>query len=388
MTQEIILKARNLKVRFYTNEGQVNAVESVDLDLYEEDVLGIVGESGSGKSVTGRTIMGLIESPGRVDSGKIWYRDPSLVDEYATVESVSTDGDFIDVLTLPDPVRRQLRKRSFSMVFQDPMSSFDPSYTVGEQVAEAVEVQRRLEGNADANESEQYGLRELALSTVFDSYKFLSDASRERAVELLEMVGLSDPEQRAEEYPHQYSGGMLQRAILAQSLAADPDVLIADEPTSALDVTIQAQILELLSDIQDRTGMSIMLITHNLGVVARACKHVGVMYAGEIVEYAHIDEILKEPAHPYTRGLIQSVPQIQVGQQELQPISGNVPSLLNHKMPDHCHFADRCPEAKDECVEGEPPDVQIHDDWMAKCVLAEPKNQSPERPLAADKEGE
>ncbi len=388
MTQKIILKTRDLKVRFYTNEGQVNAVESVDLDLYEEDVLGIVGESGSGKSVTGRTIMGLIESPGRVDGGEIWYRDSALVDEYATDESVSTDGEFVDLLTLPDPIRRRLRTRSFSMVFQDPMSSFDPSYTVGEQVAEAVEVQRRLEGDADGNEYGQYGLRELALSTVFDPYKFISDASRERAVELLAMVGLSDPEQRAEEYPHQYSGGMLQRAILAQSLAADPDILIADEPTSALDVTIQAQILELLSNIQDKTGMSILLITHNLGVVARTCKHVGVMYAGEIVEYAQIDDILKEPAHPYTRGLIQSVPQIQAGQQELQPISGNVPSLLDDEMPDHCHFADRCPEVKDECVEGKPADVQIHDDWVAKCVLAESKTESPDRQLAVDKEGE
>ncbi|THE63169.1 ABC transporter ATP-binding protein [Salinadaptatus halalkaliphilus] len=373
MTREKILKARDLKVRFYTDEGQVNAVEGVDIDLYETDVLGIVGESGSGKSVTGLTIMGLIESPGRVDGGEIWYRNQSLVAEYESDPSVETDGDYVDILTLSDEARRRLRARSFSMVFQDPMESFDPSYTVGEQIAEAVEVQRRL---ADDTSGREYGLRELILSTVSNSYTFVSEQSRERAVELLEMVGLSDPEQRAQEYPHQFSGGMLQRAILAQALAADPDILIADEPTSALDVTIQAQILELLADIQEQTDMSIMLITHNLGVVARACEHVGVMYAGEIVEYAHIERILDEPEHPYTRGLMQSVPDIQVDDQQLRPISGNVPSLMDAEMGDHCYFADRCPEAKDECFAEKPPDVMLNDEHMSKCVLAEPDAQS------------
>lgn len=370
MTDQKILKARNLKVRFYTDEGQINAVECVDLDLYENDVLGVVGESGSGKSVTGLCVMGLIDSPGRVDGGSIWYRNASLVDAYGSDPSVETDGAFIDVLTLSDEVRRNLRARSFSMVFQDPMESFDPSYTVGEQIAEAVEVQHRIDNDADGRGT--YGLKELLFSTVSDSYTFVSEESRARAVELLEMVGLSDPEQRAEEYPHQYSGGMLQRAVLAQALAADPDVLIADEPTSALDVTIQAQILELLADIQAERGMSIILITHNLGVVARACEHVSVMYAGEVVEYAHIEQILDAPAHPYTQGLIRSVPDITVQNQELTPISGNVPSLFDDEMGDECYFADRCPEVMDECRSTKPDDVEIGADHVAKCVLADP----------------
>lgn len=384
MNREKLLKARNLTVRFYTDEGQVNAVENVDIDLYEKDILGIVGESGSGKSVTGLTIMGLIEAPGRVDDGKIWYRNQSLAAEYESDQSVETDEEYIDILTMSDEARRRLRARSFSMVFQDPMESFDPSYTVGEQVAEAVEVQRRLANDASGSD---YSLRELILSTIFDSYSFVSEQSRERAVELLEMVGLSDPEQRAQEYPHQYSGGMLQRAILAQALAADPDILIADEPTSALDVTTQSQILELLADIQEETDMSIMLITHNLGVVARACEHVGVMYAGEIVEYTHIERILGEPEHPYTRGLMKSVPDIQVNDQQLRPIGGNVPSLLDSEMGDHCYFADRCPEAKEECFAKKPPDIEINNEHVAKCVLAEPEEQAI-TPGTIEKEGE
>lgn len=384
MSEKKLLKARDLKVRFYTDDGQINAVENVDLDLYENDVLGVVGESGSGKSVTGLCIMGLIDSPGRVDGGSIWYRNPSLLDAYGSDPSVETDGPFIDILTLPDEVRRNLRARSFSMVFQDPMESFDPSYTVGEQIAEAVEVQRRIDDDTDT--TNEYGLRELLLSTFSDSHRYVSDRSRERAVELLEMVGLSDPEQRAEEYPHQYSGGMLQRAILAQALAADPDVLIADEPTSALDVTIQAQILELLADIQDETGMSIILITHNLGVVARACEHVSVMYAGEVVEYAHIERILDTPAHPYTRGLIRSVPEISIHEQALDPISGNVPNLVDEQMGDECYFADRCPEALDECFSTKPDDVELAPDHMAKCVLADPEEQTDHESLSIEAE--
>lgn len=208
MTRERLLKARDLTVRFYTDEGQVNAVESVDIDLYDRDVLGIVGESGSGKSVTGLSVMGLIESPGRVESGTIWYRNPSLADDYAATSGVETDGEFVDVLSLPDDARRRLRADAFSMVFQDPTASFDPGYTVGEQIAEAVEVQRRAGVDAGEGPSTgEYGLTDLLSSPFVKSSRYVSEESRERAVELLEMVGLSDPAERADDYPHQYSGG-------------------------------------------------------------------------------------------------------------------------------------------------------------------------------------
>jgi len=380
-----ILKVRDLSTRFFTESGQINAVESVDFDVGAGEVFGVVGESGSGKSVTALSLVDLVESPGEVTSGEIWYRNADLAESVANDHSEAVDGEYVDVRTLPERIRRGLRGPSFSMVFQDPMSSLNPSLTVGEQIAEAVEVQRRARANprSTRSRSQGYGLGDLIVGTVFDSREFVTPESGERAVELLDQVGIPDPEERAEEYPHQFSGGMLQRAMVAQALAGEPDVLIADEPTTALDVTIQAQILDLLRDLQDEIGMSVVLITHNLGVIARMCDRVGVMYAGEIVERGSLTEVFDESVHPYTKGLLGSVPDLDDPAPRLNPIPGNVPELNDEEMGDRCYFADRCPKAMETCLD-HPPELPTDDDGhVARCVLAE-MEYDPSRALPDD----
>ncbi|WP_115864573.1 ABC transporter ATP-binding protein [Halorussus litoreus] len=395
-----LLRVRDLSTRFFTEEGQVNAVESVDFDVRDGEVFGIVGESGSGKSVTALSIGDLVESPGRVTSGEVWYRNADLAEEIDDPEAV--DGDFVDVRQVPENVRRSLRGPSFSMIFQDPMSSLNPSLTVGEQIAEAVEVQRRARANPRSTRSrtQGYGLADMLASTVLPSRSYVSEESRERAIELLEQVGIPDPADRADEYPHQFSGGMLQRAMIAQALAGEPDLLIADEPTTALDVTIQAQILDLLRDLQDETGMSIVMITHNLGVIARMCDRVGVMYAGEIVERGQLADVFDDPVHPYTQGLLGSIPDLDEPASRLQPIEGNVPDLYDHEMGDRCYFADRCPYAMEECLShppefdtetGKPVDPKTDPgEHGARCVLANhefrPEDALPEEYFAVESE--
>ncbi|MCH7661363.1 MAG: ABC transporter ATP-binding protein, partial [Euryarchaeota archaeon] len=262
---EDILRVEGLSTRFFTDSGQINAVSDLDLRIERGEIFGIVGESGSGKSVTARSIMDLIESPGRITDGEIRYRDPDLAVGVSADFPDAVDGEFVDLRAVPERIRRSLRGSAFSMIFQDAMSSFNPSITVGEQIAEAVEVQRRASANPRSTrartQSTEYSLGSFALSTVLPSQKYVSEASHDRAVELLELVGIPDPTERVDEYPHQFSGGMLQRAMIAQALAGEPDVLIADEPTTALDVTIQAQILALLSELQEETDMSVLLIT-------------------------------------------------------------------------------------------------------------------------------
>ncbi len=383
---DTLLSVQDLSTRFFTEEGQVNAVENVSFDVRDNEILGIVGESGSGKSVTALSLIDLIESPGRVTGGEIWYRDPDLAGDLEDDGSVSVNGDHIDVRTVPDGVRTGLRGSSFSMIFQDPMSSFNPSLTVGEQIAEAVEVQRRASSNPRSTRARtrKYGLGRFLVDTLVPGQGYVSNESTERAVELLRQVGIPDPEARAEEYPNQFSGGMLQRAMIAQALAGEPDLLIADEPTTALDVTIQAQILNLLGDIQDARGMSIVLITHNLGVIARMCDRVCVMYAGEIVERGQLDDIFENPVHPYTQGLLGSLPDIEDPQPRLQPIEGNVPSLIDSEMGDRCYFADRCPKAMESCLERpaeRPADGST--EHQARCVLTD-REYDPSRALGED----
>jgi len=358
MSDELILRVSDLSTRFFTKAGQVNAVESLSLDVAAGEVFGIVGESGSGKSVTARSLIRLIESPGEITDGSIEYREPDLADRLREEFSDAVDGEFVDLLSIPASVHRSLRGPKFSMIFQDPESSFNPSLTVGEQIAEAVEVQRQASSNprstrARTNSSE-YSLRSYAASAVLPGQGFISSESKDRTVDLLQQVGIPDPEQRVDEYPHEYSGGMLQRAMVAQALAGEPDVLIADEPTTALDVTIQAQVLNLLRDIQEETGMTILLITHNLGVIARMCDRVGVMYAGEIVERGSLGDVFDRPTHPYTQGLLGSIPDLDTAGGRLQPIEGNVPSLLDSEMGNRCYFADRCPKAMEECLDKPP----------------------------------
>ncbi len=370
--QDSIISVRDLSTRFFTEEGQVNAVESVSFDIRENEILGIVGESGSGKSVTALSLVDLIESPGRVTAGEVWFRDADLAAEFADSSAVAVDGDYVDLRTLPAGVRRSLRGPRFSMIFQDPMSSFNPSLTVGEQIAEAVEVQRRATANPRSTRArtQGFGLGKFLTSMAIPGRGYASDESHEQAVELLEQVGIPDPVERAEEYPSQFSGGMLQRAMVAQALAGEPDLLIADEPTTALDVTIQAQILSLLDDLQAETGMSILLITHNLGVIARMCDRVGVMYAGEVVERGTLADVFEESTHPYTRGLLGSIPDLTDPAPRLEPIEGNVPDLYDEEMDDRCYFADRCPKAMQECLT-KPPEFDLGGEHGAKCYLAE-----------------
>ncbi len=372
---EPILKISDLSTSFFTNEGQINAVDSISLSIDQGEVFGIVGESGSGKSVTALSLMDLVESPGEITSGSISYRNAELADTLREEYPDAVDGAFVDILSVPESVRRSLRGPSFSMIFQDPESSFNPSVTVGEQVAEAVEVQRRARSNPRSTHAKtrgvEYSLSGYLTSAVLPSKRFVTTESKERAIELLEMVGIPDPIKRANEYPHQYSGGMLQRAMIAQALAGEPDILIADEPTTALDVTIQAQVLDILSELQEDVGMTILLITHNLGVVARMCDRVGVMYAGEIVEQGTLEDIFEHNIHPYTAGLMGSIPALDNVGGRLHPIEGNVPSLLDSEMRDGCYFADRCPKAMEECLtKPQAFDGPGSEDHAAMCYLA------------------
>ena len=394
MSDDVILRVSDLSTRFFTTDGQINAVESLSLEIEEGEVFGIVGESGSGKSVTARSLIRLIESPGRITSGTIEYRDADLADDLREDHPGAVDGEFVDLLAIPEKTHRGLRGTSFSMIFQDPESSFNPSLTVGEQIAEAVEVQRRASSNPRSTRartrSSEYSLRSYAAAAVLPGRGYVSSESKDRAIELLQQVGIPDPEQRVNEYPHEYSGGMLQRAMVAQALAGEPDVLVADEPTTALDVTIQAQVLDILRDLQEETGMTILLITHNLGVIARMCDRVGVMYAGEIVERGSLGDVFDRPTHPYTQGLLGSIPDLDAAGGRLQPIGGNVPSLLDAEMGDRCYFADRCPKAMEECLE-KPADYPAAgtDDHEAKCYLADhPYDESQALPEEYFEEGE
>ena len=367
-----LLRVRDLSTRFFTEEGQINAVENVSFTVEAGSVLGVVGESGSGKSVTGLSLIDLVESPGKITSGEIWYNNADLAERVEGDRPEAVDGDFVDLRRLSEAERRSLRGSAFSMIFQDPMSSFNPSITVGEQIAEAAEVQRRASANPRSTRSrtQGYGLGQMLLDGALPNRSYTSEESWDRAVELLERVGIPDPAERAEEYPHQFSGGMLQRAMIAQALAGDPDLLVADEPTTALDVTIQAQILDLLADLQETMEMSVVLITHNLGVIARVADRVSVMYAGEVVERGTLRDVFDDPVHPYTKGLLGSVPDIDQPGERLEPIAGNVPDLVDANMPDRCYFADRCPKAMTDCLT-RPPEYEVSDGHRARCVLAE-----------------
>ncbi|WP_058367661.1 ABC transporter ATP-binding protein [Haloparvum sedimenti] len=371
-SEEDLLRVEDLETRFFTEEGQVNAVDGVSFAVRESDVFGIVGESGSGKSVTALSLLDLVESPGRITGGHIWYRNADLAEEHRERTPEAVDGDFVDVLQLSEGQRRALRGPSFSMIFQDAMSAFNPSLTVGEQIAEAVEVQRRAEANPRSvrSKTQGYGLGSYLSGLVLPQRDFVNRQSKLEAIELLEKVGIPDPAERADEYPSQFSGGMLQRAMIAMALAGEPDVLVADEPTTALDVTIQAQILNLLKDLQAETDMSIVLITHNLGVVARMCDRVGVMYAGEIVERGTLEDVFDDPVHPYTQGLLGSVPDLDRPGDRLHPIKGNVPDLIDSHMDDRCYFADRCPKAMERCLDP-PGERQVGGEHAARCVLVD-----------------
>jgi len=306
MGEEWLLEVRDLVTEFRTEHGTVRAVDRVSFEIEPGKTLGMVGESGSGKSVTALSILRLVPAPpGRIAGGEIRYRGRNL-------------------LELPVKEMRGIRGNDISMIFQEPMTSLNPVFTAGDQVAEAVRLHRRVS-------------RSQAL---------------EVAVEMFRLVGIASPAERVRSYPHQLSGGMRQRVMIAMALVCRPDLLIADEPSTALDVTIQAQILDLLRRLQGELGMSILLITHDLGVVAETCEEVVVMYAGRIVERARTADLFASPRHHYTAGLLRSVPGFQSGSARLLEIPGMVPSL--HQLPHGCKFRDRCPAAQERCREEEP----------------------------------
>ena len=316
-----ILDVENLKVYFYTKKGVSKAVDGNNFKMYENETLAIVGESGCGKSVTAMSILGLVDEPGKIgEDSKIMYGDKNLA-------------------TLKDSEIRKIRGNDISMIFQEPMTSLNPVFTVGSQIMENILLHEDVK----------------------------KEEAHERAVKLLDMVGISRPEKVVDNYPHQLSGGVRQRVMIAMALACNPKLLIADEPTTALDVTIQAQILKLMNDLKEKTGTSIMLITHDLGVVAQMADHVNVMYAGKVVESAPVFEIFKNPKHPYTVGLMSSMPSLNSGSKRLSTIEGNVPNPIN--LPQGCYFADRCPKAMPKCKESQPHDIKVGSRHHVSCFL-------------------
>lgn len=319
-----LLEVTNLQTHFPTRAGLVRAVDGVSFYLDRGELLGLVGESGCGKSITALSLMRLIAPPGKIVGGEIIF-----------------DGK--NLLTLSDSEMRQMRGDDIGMIFQDPMTSLNPVFTVGEQIAEALRLHRKLSRKE----------------------------ARLAAIEAMREVSIPDPSRRANDYPHQLSGGMRQRVMIAMALACNPKLLIADEPTTALDVTIQAQILELLDDLRRQRELAVLLITHDLGVVAEVADRVAVMYMGRIVEQSPVDELFARPKHPYTEGLLRSVPKLTtehvVKKERLETIEGTVPKPTD--LPPGCHFAPRCPYRMPRCTEEEIPLYEIEGDVKVRCVL-------------------
>jgi oligopeptide/dipeptide ABC transporter ATP-binding protein len=308
----------------------VKSVNGVSFYINEGELLGLVGESGCGKSMTALSIMRLIAPPGRIAGGSIKFKDEELT-------------------TASDERMREIRGNDIAMIFQDPMTSLNPVFTVGEQIAEALRLHRKLD----------------------------KKQAWAAAIEAMKEVSIPSPERRVNDYPHQLSGGMRQRVMIAMALACDPELLIADEPTTALDVTIQAQILELLDNLRKTRKLAVLLITHDLGVVAETADRICVMYTGKIVEESDVDELFAKPKHPYTQGLLKSVPKLTVGEiakdTRLQTIEGTVPSPTN--LPDGCHFAPRCPFRMERCVHGEIPLYELPNNVKVRCVLYDEEQQ-------------
>jgi oligopeptide/dipeptide ABC transporter ATP-binding protein len=320
--ENVLLEVRNLKTYFHVMDGTVPAVDGIDFSLLRGETLGIVGESGSGKSVTAMTIMRLLDIPPAeiLPGSEVWF-----------------DGR--EVLALSDKEMRRIRGNDMAMIFQEPLTSLNPVFTVGDQIAEQVELHKKVKARE----------------------------ARDRAIEMLKLVGIPSPERRARQYPHELSGGMRQRVMIGMALSCEPKLIIADEPTTALDVTVQAQILELLKAIQERTGAALMLITHDLGVVAEMVDDVIVMYAGQVVEQGTVEEVLLEPRMPYTMGLIESIPTVEKRGGKLSAIQGVVPSPFH--LPPACRFEPRCPYRWETCRKVAPELYPAGGDRIARCHL-------------------
>ncbi len=317
---EYLLQVRGLKTYFDSDDGLVRAVDGVDFTLKPGEVLGIVGESGCGKSVTSMSIMRLIQDPGEIAGGEILFNDE-------------------DLLELPEDEMRNIRGNRIAMIFQQPTTALNPVFTVGQQIKEALQLHKGLsDKEADA-----------------------------RCEQLLALVGIPDPRRRMANFPHEMSGGMCQRVMIAMGLSCDPELLIADEPTTALDVTIQAQILDLMRDLKDKINTAIIMITHDLGVVAEMVDNVIVMYAGKVVESSPVTSLFADPKHPYTQGLIASIPVLGMLNDELATIPGSVPNLVN--LPPGCRFANRCQYRMDKCDQEEPPLIKLEGNRLVRCWL-------------------
>ncbi len=324
MKQEPLLSIINLHTRFHTYEGVVTAVDGINMDVYQGETLGVVGESGCGKSVTALSILRLLASPPAEIKGTILFEGKNLL------------GLSLDEI-------RQIRGNAISMIFQEPMTSLNPVLTIGEQISEAIKLHQGV----------------------------TRQEAWEKAVKMLQMVQIPSPEIRAKEYPHKLSGGMRQRAMIAMAISCHPRLLLADEPTTALDVTIQAQIIELMIKLKEEMGASIVLITHNLGLIAEMAQRVIVMYTGKVVEEGEVGELFENPLHPYTQGLLGSIPwigqKLRTGRRQLQEISGVVPSLL--EIPEGCRFHPRCSRVMDICRKEEPPLMQPENGRRVQCWL-------------------
>lgn len=336
MENKTLLKVEDLRVSFFTPVGEVKAVGGISYELNHGEVMGIVGESGSGKSVEAYSIMGLLQEPGKIIGG-----------------SVSFDGQ--DLLAYTPQQKQQFRGKRASMIFQNPMTCLNPVYTVGNQLTEALLSHDNISKREAVN----------------------------RAKEMLEMVGINNVDRRMKQYPHEFSGGMRQRVMIAMALIGHPELLIADEPTTALDVTIQAQILELMKNLQKKTGMSIIFITHNLGVVAEICDNVSVMYAGKIVEQGPVDDIFYSPSHPYTQGLLRSMPRVDADSYErLIPIDGTPIDMLNP--PEGCPMAPRCDYCMRLCLRQAPPMTELNNKHRVFCWLHAPGHSAAETSKAPE----
>lgn len=325
-----VIEFHNLQTHFFTDTGTVKAVDGVSFNIPKGSTVGVVGESGCGKSVTSLSVMRLLQGPqGQIVGGEIRFNNKNT-------------GKAIDITKLPISEMQKIRGNEISMIFQEPMTSLNPVFTIGDQLAEPIELHNP---NMKKKEIE------------------------EKVIELLKLVGIADAEGVINRYPHELSGGMKQRIVIAMALCCDPQLIVADEPTTALDVTIQAQVLDLLHDLKNKINASIMLITHDLGVVASMCDYVVVMYAGRVIEKGTVHEIFKDPKHPYTIGLIKSLPSLNVGNDKLYSIPGNVPNPIN--MPNHCYFKNRCDKCFDTCFGDYPSIKKITETHEVSCHLYE-----------------
>jgi peptide/nickel transport system ATP-binding protein len=339
---EPLLKVENLKTQFFTEEGTVRAVDGISFEVNEGELVGLVGESGAGKSVATSSIMRLVEDPGEIVGGTVTYKGKKLIDF-----EEGPDGELrqSSEMLSNEEMRKQIRGKEIAIIFQDPMEALNPVFKIGGQLREFIELNRDV----------------------------TSKQAKEIAVDMLREVGIPEPEKRYESYPHQFSGGMRQRVIIAMALACEPDLIIADEPTTALDVTVEGQILDLVEDLQQKYNTSFVWVTHDLGVVAEICDRVNVMYLGEIIEQADVDDLFHKTRHPYTEALLNSIPRPDQSVDELNPIKGVMPEAINP--PSGCRFHTRCPEARTVCKEVRPayqdvsdPDESTH---MVSCVKYE-----------------